>query len=238
MRTIIIALAAAACTATGALAQELIVNGGFESSFTGWTTADQLGSDGSFTLQTGAASPVNAFPVPLPPGGLTAAMTDQQAGGSHVLYQDIFIPSGITAASLSFSLYLNNGAGTYFTPSFLDWAATSPTGSQVLNQQARIDFIAQSASPFSTAPGDVLLNLFQTSTSTPATLGYTTMTTDVTAFLQARAGQTVRLRFAEADNVNFFNMGVDNVSLAIPSPTAAGLLGASTLLLARRRRAR
>ena len=93
MRTTLIALAAAACTAPGALAQELIANGGFESSFTGWTAADQLGSDGSFTLQTGAASPVNAFPVPLPPGGLTAAMTDQQAGGSHVHSPDILIPS-------------------------------------------------------------------------------------------------------------------------------------------------
>lgn len=235
MRCITFTLLTAACAHTAA-AQELIVNGGFESSFAGWTTADQVGSDGSFTLQTGSASPVNAFPVPLPPGGLTAAMTDQQAGGSHILYQDIVIPSGITAASLAFSLYLNNGAGTYFTPSFLDWAATSPTGSQVLNQQARIDFISPTANPFSTAPADVLLNLFQTSTSTPATLGYTTMTTDVTAFLQARAGQTVRLRFAEVDNVNFFNMGVDNVSLTIPSPTAAGLLGTGALLLTRRRR--
>ncbi len=218
-----------------ASAQELVSNGSFETGFGSWTRADQLGSDGTFSLQTGASSPVNAFPVPTPPHGVRAAMTDSQAGGSHVLYQDIVIPSSVTAASLSFSLFLNNGAGTYFTPSNLDWAATSTTGSQVLNQQARVDFISTTANTFSTLAADVLLNVFQTGASTPPTLGYTTMATDITTFLQARAGQTIRLRFAETDNVNFFNMGVDNVSVAVPAPGAAVLL-CTVALVPRRRR--
>jgi hypothetical protein len=229
MRTTLIALAAAACTAPGALAQELIANGGFESSFTGWTAADQLGSDGSFTLQTGAASPP-ACPSRCPrrsPVMTTSGRRQPRSLPGHP------VPGGITAArfrSRSTSTTRDTCA------SFRGWAAS---GHRLPGYQpAGPHRLIASANPFSTAPSDVLLNLFQTSTSTPATLGYTMMTTDVTAFLQARAGQTVRLRFAEVDNVNFFNMGVDNVSLAIPSPAAAGLLGAGALFMARRRRAR
>jgi len=54
-----------------------------------------------------------------------------------------------------------------------------------------------------------------------------------TALLSASAGQTLRLRFAETDNVFTFQLGVDNVSLdvqAIPEPgtwllLSTGLLG-------------
>ena len=54
----------------------LISNGGFESGFSGWTRADQFGSDGTFFVQTGPSSPVNGFSVPAPPEGSKAAMTD------------------------------------------------------------------------------------------------------------------------------------------------------------------
>src|SRR3712207_425059 len=88
----------------------LVQNGSFESGLSGWTVANQLGSDGSFFAQTGSASPVNANPVAPPPDGLSAAMTDAQAGGSHVLFQDITIPTGLASGTVSFSLYLNNMA--------------------------------------------------------------------------------------------------------------------------------
>ena len=62
-----------ACAVTAAQpraqAQELISNGGFESGFSGWTRADQTGSTGTFTAQTGTTSPVNGFTVPAPPQG-------------------------------------------------------------------------------------------------------------------------------------------------------------------------
>ena len=98
-----------------------------------------------------------------------------------------------------------------------------------------MDFINPAASLFSTAPTDVLLNVFQTGPSTPAVLGYTTISADITSFLQARAGQTVRLRFAEVDNVNFFNMGVDNVSVAIPAPGTGLVIGLGAFMTRRRR---
>lgn len=203
--------------AAGAHAQQVVINGGFEAGFTGWTRADQLGSDGAFHLQSGTLSPTNGFVVPAPVEALSAAMTDSVAGGSHALYQDIVIPAGATGGSFSASVFISNAAGAFFTPAHLDWAGTA------LNQQARIDLISTSADPFSIASADVLMNLFSTPIGSPTVTGYNTLNIDVSAVVAAFAGQTVRLRFAEVDNVNFFNFGVDAVSLTIV-PTPAGVL--------------
>lgn len=226
----------AAALAPATLAQT-ITNGGFESGFTGWTRADQIGSDGTWSLQTGAASPLNGFVVPAPPQGANAAMTDSAAGGSHVLYQDFTVPAVVTPTAIQFSLYLNNGAGAYFTPNTLDWAATNQTGGLNLNQQARVDIITTAGDVFSLAAASVLQNLFATTDQTPLVMGYTTFNIDITALLQAHAGETLRLRFAETDNVNFFNMGVDNVSFGpVPAPSGAIIMLSTLAALTRRRR--
>jgi len=201
----------------------LISNGGFESGLTGWTTADQVGSDGRFFSQTGTLSPVNGFDVPAPPEGTRAAMSDAGAGGSHVLYQDFLVPTMVPGASVNFSLFINNGAAAFFTPATLDFA--TPT----LNQQARVDILNLTS--------DVLLNLYQTQPGDPLVSGYTPIVRDVTTLLQAHAGETLRLRFAEVDNVSFFNLGVDAVDInvnAIPEPstwmmTVSALFGAAFL---------
>src|SRR5262245_11945580 len=93
-----------------------LINGNFEAGLTGWTAANQVGSDGACRSQTGTVSPVNGFTVPAPPEGTKAAMTDSQAGGSHIIYQDFTVPAGVSLGSLAFSLYLNNQANAYFTP--------------------------------------------------------------------------------------------------------------------------
>jgi len=213
-------LAVLACALTLSAQAGLIVNGGFESGFTAWTRADQLGSEGTFALQTGTLSPVNGLPVPPPPAGITAAMTDAAGPGSHVLYQDIFVPSVVPAASLSFSLFVSTSAPDFFTPAHLDFATLD------LNQQVRVDLLRSTADPFTVAPGDILLNLHQTLPGDPLVSGYSSVLVDVTTLLQAHAGETLRLRFAEVDNVNVFNLGVDAVDLqVIPEPAMAGLLG-------------
>ena len=40
----------------------------------------------------------------------------------------------------------------------------------------------------------------------------------------AHEGETLRLRFAETDNVSFLNLGVDNVNLSIQVPEPSALL--------------
>lgn len=203
---------------------QIIVNGGFEAGLSGWTTADQEGSDGTFFVQSGDLSPLNGLPVAAPPEGAQAAMTDAGAGGSHVLYQDFVAPTGIPGAVLNFSLFLNNGADDYHTPDNLDWAMTNRQGRLNLNQQARVDILTAASDPFSVAAGDVLLNLYQTAPGDPLVSGYNAFTMDISSLLLAHSGETLRLRFAEVDNVFLFNFGVDQVSLQIvPEPSPAAL---------------
>jgi hypothetical protein len=205
-----------------ARAASIILNGGFESGFSSWTRADQLGSDGTFSTQIGMLSPVNGDPVPAPPGGTFAAMTDAQGPGSHVLYQDFVAATG--SWLLSFDLFIGNRADRFD-----------------LNQQARVDLLNSGADPFSVASGDILVNLYQTNVGDPLVSGYSTLTYDLTALMSANAGQTLRLRFAETDNVYIFQLGVDNITLdtttAIPEPASLLLLGTglAALLVCRRR---
>ena len=210
-------------------AQELITNGGFESGFAGWTLADQLGSDGSFLVQSGIASPVNGTPVPAPPEGTNAAMTDAQGPGSHVLYQDFLVPADASGGTFSFERYVNNQGDAFFSPDTLDFTSVN-------NQQARADILLPSADPFSLAPGDVLRNLFLTMPADPPVSGYSTVTTDISTLLADHAGQTLRLRFAEVDNQLFLNFGVDRVSIntagVIPEPGTAWLLASGLLPMA------
>ena len=225
------------CALAAPLHSAILINGGFESGLAGWTKADQLGSEGSYFSQTGVVSPVNGFPVPAPPEGTFAAMTDAAGSGSHVLYQDFLIPLGASPASISFQLYINNGYGApdFYAPASLDFSTAA------LNQQARVDIITTTADPFSVAGPDVLLALYQTLPGRSLVSGYSLIQVDLSAFFLAHQGETVRLRFAEVDNVAPFNLGVDAVSLnaeAIPEPstwmTMAGALLAAGWLKRRR----
>lgn len=207
----------------------IVVNGGFESGLSGWTTADQLGSDGTFSIQSGLLSPVLGDLVPAPPGGLNAAMSDAGGPGSHVLYQDIFIPNTVGQFTLSFSLFVGNRGPFFATANPATIGLDFSTPSQ--NQQARVDIVRVTANPFTVALADVLQNLYQTKVGDPLISGYNSFNIDVSAVLAANAGQTVRLRFAEVDNLGPFQLGVDNVDISpVPEPSSwlvcvGGLLG-------------
>ena len=218
--------ATAACVLTiaaPAIAAPLIVNGGFETGFSSWTRVNQLGSEGTFALQSGTVSPVNGIPVPAPTGGTLAAMSDAEGPGSHVLYQDFVVPVGTLSGTLMFDVFIGNRAGAFSTPSTLDFS--TPT----LNQQARVDILGAGSDPFSVAAADVRMNVFQTAVGSPLVSGYNTISVNLSALLAANAGNTLRLRFAEVDNVSIFQMGVDWVSLeasnTVPEPATLTLLG-------------
>jgi PEP-CTERM motif-containing protein len=205
-----------------------INNGGFESGFAGWTRADQAGSDGTFALQTGAASPVNGTAVPAPPGGSTAAMSDAQGPGSHVLYQTFMVTAPVPQAMVSFDLFIGNRAAAFSTPNSLDFATPA------LNQQARVDILAGGADPFSMSAADLLLNLFQTTTGDALVSGYSHHASDITTLLNSHLNAPLTLRFAETDNVFAFQLGIDNVDIqetAVPEPSSLWLLMAGALFV-------
>jgi hypothetical protein len=215
-------------------AAQLLTNGGFESGLAGWTTDNQLGSDGSWQLQTGTLSPVVGDTVPAPPQGTTAAMTDAGGPGSHVLYQNFTVGAAAGNFLLSFQLFLNNQAAVYSTPASLDFSTPA------LNQQFRVDIMTTASDPFSVTGSDILQAIYQTAANDPLTSGYNTVSFDLTTLLNARVGQTLRLRFAQTDNVDIFHTGIDSVSLVsadVPEPSTIFVgLGIVALAALRRRK--
>ena len=191
-----------------ALAAELVVNGGFETGdATGWTAVNMGSGGGDFFIMSGTTTPINSFTVLPPPDGTYAAMTDQLGAGTHILYQDIAVPAG-GSTQFSATIYLNNQAGAWIIGPGLD-STTTP------NQQFRVDIMNPAAAADDVGAG-VLMNVYQTQPGDSSTLGYTTISADLSAY----AGQTVRIRFAEVDNQFYLNTGVDQVS-AISTVAAA-----------------
>jgi hypothetical protein len=236
-RTILLS-ATLVCALSTRLQAGLLTNIGFEAGLAGWTTANQVGSEGSFLLQTGTQSPLTMTVVPPPPEGTNAAMTDATGPGSHVLYQDFVVPLTLPGAVVTFSLFVNNVAPDFFVAPHLDFANTDLDPLLRINQQARVDIMTTTADPFSVAAGDILQTLFQTQPGDPLVSGYNNFRINITPLLLAHQGETLRLRFAEVDNVLNFNFGVDNVDVnIIPEPsTWIMMAGALTgLWLARHR---
>ena len=208
---------------TGTARAELITNGGFETgTFAGWTVANQAGGSGNWFIQTGTTSPVNGFTVPVPPQGTHAAMTDQGGPGSSVLLQSFIVTPG-SKVTLSFDVYVNNLAG-FFSPPSLDFTT-------IPNQQARVDILTASATPFALG-SSVLDNVFDPLSNTTA---YVPETFDITSAVGR--GGTFQLRFAVVDNLAVFNLGIDAVSIvatsaAVPEPDSLILLAIGVIGLA------
>ena len=82
------------------------------------------------------------------------------------------------------------------------------------NQQVRVDVMKPTAPLESLNPADILTTVFANKTGDPQLVGPTTLHADLSPF----AGQTVRLRIANAVNDSVFNAAVDAVSIASTPP--------------------
>jgi hypothetical protein len=179
-----------------------------------WTVVDQ-GGWGSWCNQTGTTPPQgdcsgSLVEVDAPPEGVQAAMTNQPGSGSHVLYR-----CGVLASEVvSFELYINNENWDFANPPSLDYSVYP-------NQQVRADLVTEvgiATDPFTVAPADILLNIYQTQPGDPLVSGYATVTVDASEYV----GQRVCLRFAEVDNQFFQHAGVDNVNINLRTKGPGG----------------
>jgi D-alanyl-D-alanine carboxypeptidase len=162
------------------------------------------GAGGWFVYTNGGKAPDPAqtdpnvpFNLPDPPQGRFAAVTDMNGPGTLILYRDLKLDG-------RFMLHLTVfHAGSFGFSSPQTLAYDEPED----NQQFRIDLVAPSAPIDSLAGGEVLVNVFRTSTSEPYQRQPTAVKVDVSPW----AGRKVRLRLAVTDNRGPLRVGVDNI---------------------------
>ncbi|MEE4146127.1 MAG: hypothetical protein V2I26_15095, partial [Halieaceae bacterium] len=200
-----------------AVAAPALTNGDFSAGLTSWTT--QNSGDGD---DTGVVWIVDN------PGGSNQLTNNGVSSGpaSRVVYQDFVVPaSGVSTASFSFDYFANNG-GALNSNSFTTFV-NNPFGG---NNGTRIDIISPADNVFS---GPVLLNLFAPVDGAPVGTELAPLPNTfsdaaaLASFLNARAGQTLRLRIGNREedfpwSTGFDNLNLDIVALAPPPPPAPG----------------
>jgi hypothetical protein len=209
--TVLLALAAP----SGAMAAN-VVNGDFEAgSLKGWHV-DQAIKTGDWFAYKGTDAPIGskrkqgATTVQAPPQGVYAATTDQANPDSLTLYQDIALEAG-SAHRLSLLAYYDSYKPIAVpTPDSLSIDETAIGGQN--NQQYRIDVIKPGAPLGSLDPADILRTVFRTKPGDPQKMPPTKLVADLSPF----AGQTVRLRIANAATEEVFNAGVDAIEVFAP----------------------
>jgi hypothetical protein len=182
-----------------ARANEVLVNGGFETgTFAGWTVSDV--GPGSFFVTSAPVTPLTGNPTVGPATGTFYAVSDQFGPGSHVITQS-FTAAANTDYLLSFDMFVN------------DYATAFGAGPQYGGEA---DLIAGGADPL-LAP--MTTQFYQADAQVVGGIpnAYVHTSLDITGDLTA--GDTYQLRFLESDSTAPLNVGVDSVSL-IATPTA------------------
>lgn len=205
---------------TASASAAVVANGDFETgSIAGWTaTAGGGGESGWIAYNRHEYEEHGGLVAPAaPPSGEWAATTVNPIGtaATEYLYQDVALPPG-TNDQLSMYLYYRSDAPMAVpTPDTL-FVAESPPAQP--NQQVRVDVLKPNAPIESLSPNDILATVFASKSGDPQELQPTVVGADLSAF----AGQTVRLRIADAAQQGRLEVGVDGVSIAAtPLPVIA-----------------
>ncbi len=206
------ALTCLALLAPGGASAATVVNGNFEAgNLSGWHV--QKATDaGNWFAYEGTDAPIsskraNGEPVQEPPQGDYAAITDEANPDTLILYQDIVLRPEYEHRLNLLAYYDSYKPIAIPAPDTLTVADES-LGAQA-NQQYRIDVIRPEAPLESIAPADILRTAFRTTPGDSEEMGPTKLTANLSAF----AGQTVRLRIANAVTEEVFNAGVDAVAV-------------------------
>ena len=205
--------------------QELITNGDFEQGdWSGWDKYKKVEFEGSFFIaEPGTEPPISQkyhrglSTANNPSGGNYYMVTDQTGASTNVLLQTFTVPEGTTQVTLQFQLFVNSyycdndlpiSYCKYPTAIINRCGLTLSCGD---NQHARVDILQANTMPFSTSAPDILRNLYLGVDSGSNPHNYTAYSFDITDTV-ITPGKYI-LRFAEVDSRNFFNMGIDNISI-------------------------
>jgi hypothetical protein len=218
-----LAALAASLLVGGTAGAATVVNGDFETgNLSGWTQSNNPSGEsqtGEWITYTGAFGGEIGGELPPPPAGSYAALTVQGGPGQHILYQDVSLEPYFSHQLTLVAYY--DSANTLVTPQPNTLSPGESEGGPPENQQYRIDVMKPTAAIESVETGDILATVFATKSGDPTSMAPTTFTADLSPF----AGQTVRLRFAEVDNIGELNAGVDAVAIQSTPPSNAITLG-------------
>jgi hypothetical protein len=200
-------------------AMPIVTNGDFETgTLEGWTTTDQIGGDAPWVAygRKAAEEPPYQGQIPVPPSGEYAALTPDFLAtvDTTYLYQDVTLPP---ASSDQLSMYLFYRSAAPIAVPNPDTLVVSAAETAQPNQQVRVDVLRPNAPIESVSPNDILATAYASKVGDPTELPPTVITADLSAF----AGQTVRLRVADAVQDGGMVAGVDSVSIAsapLPQP--------------------
>lgn len=184
----------------GGLSTELVTNGDFETGdLTGWTLFNA--GNGTWTINDGTFDPPGPSSALPPIAGNFDVVSNQGGPGVHILSEPIVVPVGISSATLSWSDRIRNWASDFSDPN-QEWRVLILDSVGGLIQEV-----------FSTEPGDALQQV-----------GPNNRSFDLTSLLQSLAGQTIHLSFQQEDNLDFFNVSLDDVSLQVATSVSAEVL--------------
>lgn len=203
-----------------------VVNGDFETgNLSGWSVFNSS-ENGNWFAYAGTTTPLPGNPASeapffAPPQGNWAAISDEVEPDLAILYQDIALEPFYSHALAMTLYYRSNDPIAVPTPNTLDVPppaevmAAPPLAEGQENQQLRVDVIRPTAPIDTIAPADILATIFANRNGDPQVMAPTVFNAD----LSALAGQTVRLRVANAVRQDFFNTGVDAVSITSTPPS-------------------
>ena len=137
--------------------------------------------------------------------GSFSALADEESADTLYLWQKFKV--GKPNARLTLIADWNNRSLNGWCNLVLDFDYTALCGPG-LNQQFRIDVLAEGASPDTTDPGDILKTIFQTVDNTPLTQGKTKLQVNLG---DVKGKVTVRVVVVAGDFV--LNVGIDSVNI-------------------------
>eukprot|EP00824_Muranothrix_gubernata_P019160 TRINITY_DN3872_c0_g1_i1.p1 TRINITY_DN3872_c0_g1~~TRINITY_DN3872_c0_g1_i1.p1 ORF type:complete len:581 (+),score=109.51 TRINITY_DN3872_c0_g1_i1:372-2114(+) len=148
-----------------------------------------------------------------------AVVSDGDGPGRWAMLQTFKIPEHTTPVILSYDFYAFSFRGE--DVSLGDDGVVVPVPPSLetthgMNQHARVDVLTSTADPFSVDDDDVVINLYEGADNSRVLFPtFKSYRHDITDFVLP--GQTLKIRFAAASNLDHFSIGVDNFRVGLRS---------------------